>query len=96
MASWKRSAVSSLLFVSPKGLDSLVIFLTAHELSEDPDDWFAASLAMPFTIYYRTHRLIKVFLVADPFCLYTDNPRFSSSGYASATGKIACRRSRGA
>jgi uncharacterized membrane protein len=44
MASWKRSAVSSLLFVSPKALNSLVIFLTAHELSEDPDDWFAASL----------------------------------------------------
>ena len=44
--------------------------------------------AMPFTIYYRTHRLIKVFLVADPFCLYTDSPRFSSSGHASATGKI--------
>ena len=32
------------MFVSPKGLNSLVIFLTAHELSEDPDDWFAASL----------------------------------------------------
>ena len=33
-----------LMFVSPKALNSLVIFLTAHELSEDPDDWFAASL----------------------------------------------------
>ena len=33
-----------LMFVSPKGLNSLVIFFTAHELSEDPDDWLAASL----------------------------------------------------
>ena len=33
-----------LLLVSPKALNSLVIFFTAHELSEDPDDWFATSL----------------------------------------------------
>jgi len=26
------------MLVSPKALNSLVIFLTAHELSEDPDD----------------------------------------------------------
>jgi uncharacterized membrane protein len=32
------------MFVSPKALNSLVIFFTAHELSEDPDDWFATSL----------------------------------------------------
>ncbi len=31
------------MFVSPKALSSLVISITAHELSEDPDDWFATS-----------------------------------------------------
>ena len=33
-----------LMFVSPKALNSLVVFFTAHELSEDPDDWFATTL----------------------------------------------------
>src|SRR2546425_1654372 len=32
------------MFVSPKALNSLVISLTAHELSEDPDDWLATTL----------------------------------------------------
>ena len=32
-----------LLLVSPKALNGLVIFFTAPELSEDPDDWFATS-----------------------------------------------------
>ena len=67
MASWKRSAVSSLLFVSPKGLNSLVIFLTAHELSEDPDDWFAASLRNAVHNFIGHTDLSKSFLVTDPF-----------------------------
>ena len=75
MASWKRSAVSSLLFVSPKALNSLVIFFTAHELSEDPDDWFATTLRhavnnlssdtkLFVSVYLVAHGLVKVFLVA--------------------------------
>lgn len=63
------------MFVSPKALNSLVIFLTAHELSEDPDDWFAASLRSAVhnlssdtklfvSVYLVAHGLVKVFLVA--------------------------------
>ena len=63
------------MFVSPKALNSLVIFLTAHELSEDPDDWFSTSLRhaahnlssdskLFVSVYLVAHGLIKVFLVA--------------------------------
>src|SRR5436305_1407350 len=63
------------MFVSPKALNSLVIFFTAHELSEDPDDWFATSLRHAFinlssdtnffvSAYLLAHRLVKVFLAA--------------------------------
>ena len=63
------------MFVSPKALNSLVISLTAHELSEDPDDWFATTLrhavhnlssetTLFVSVYLVAHGLIKVFLVA--------------------------------
>ena len=63
-----------LLLVSPKALNSLVIFFTAHELSEDPDDWFATSLRhavlslssdtkLFVSVYLVAHGLIKFFLV---------------------------------
>jgi uncharacterized membrane protein len=63
------------MFVSPKALNNLVIFLTAHEMSEDPDDWFSASLRhavhnlssdtkLFVSVYLFAHGLIKVFLVA--------------------------------
>ena len=32
------------VFVEPRALESVVLFLTATELSEDPDDWFATFL----------------------------------------------------
>jgi uncharacterized membrane protein len=63
------------MFVSPKALNSLVIFFTAHELSEDPDDWFATTLRhavnnlssdtkLFVSVYLVAHGLIKLFLVA--------------------------------
>ena len=63
------------MFVSPKALSSLVISFTAHELSEDPDDWLATSLRhavhnlssdtkLFVSVYLVAHGLIKVFLVA--------------------------------
>ena len=63
------------MFVDPKALNSLVIYLTAHELSEDPDDWFATklrhvvhSLSSDTTLfvglYLVAHGLLKIFLVA--------------------------------
>ena len=61
------------MFVSPKALNSLVIFFTAHELSEDPNDWFATSLRhavnnlssdtkLFVSAYLVAHGLVKVFL----------------------------------
>ena len=63
------------MFVSPKALNSLVVFFTAHELSEDPDDWFATTLRhavhnlssdskLFVSAYLVAHGLVKVFLVA--------------------------------
>ena len=63
------------MFVSPKALNSLVIFFIAHERSEDPDDWFSTSLRHAVhnlssdtkhfvSVYLVAHGLIKVFLVA--------------------------------
>jgi uncharacterized membrane protein len=63
------------MFVDPKALSSLVISLTAHELSEDPDDWFATTLRhlvhnlssdtqLFVSVYLVAHGLIKIFLVA--------------------------------
>jgi uncharacterized membrane protein len=64
-----------LMFVSPKALNSLVLFLTAHELSDHPNDWVATSLrhiVLNFSAdtqlfvsgYLVAHGLVKVFLVA--------------------------------
>ena len=63
------------LFVSPRTLNSIVIFLTAHELSEDPHDLVARWLRHAVenlssdtklfaSVYLLIHGLIKVFLVA--------------------------------
>jgi len=64
-----------LIFVSPSALNSLVITFTAHELSEDPDDWFATTLRhavdnlssdtkLFVSAYLIAHGLVKVFLAA--------------------------------
>jgi len=64
-----------LMFVSPEALNSLVLFLTAHELSDHPDDWVATSLRhavhnlssdtkLFVSGYLVAHGLVKVFLVA--------------------------------
>src|SRR2546430_2188050 len=63
------------MFVSPKALNTVVAFLTAHELSEDPDDWFATTLRhvvhnlssdtkLFVSAYLVAHGFIKCFLVA--------------------------------
>jgi uncharacterized membrane protein len=62
------------LFVSPRALNSVVILLTAHELSEDRHDWIATWLRHAVEnlssdtklfagVYLLVHGLIKVFLV---------------------------------
>jgi uncharacterized membrane protein len=62
------------MFVDPKALNNLVISFTAHELSEDPDDWFATTLRhlvhnlssdtqLFVSVYLVAHGLIKVLLV---------------------------------
>jgi uncharacterized membrane protein len=69
--------IGGILFmvVDPKALNSLVVSVTAHELSEDPDDWFATTLRHAVhslssdtkffvSAYLVAHGLIKVFLVA--------------------------------
>ena len=63
-----------LFFVTEKGLEAVVIFLTAPELSEDPNDWIATFLQR--SVHYLTsetklfasaylviHGIIKLFLV---------------------------------
>jgi len=63
-----------LLFVPLRAIDDLVQVLTAHELSEEPDDWFANTLRhaaeaisvdtkMYASIYLISHGVLKVFLV---------------------------------
>jgi len=63
------------VFVEPRALESVVLFLTATELSEDPDDWFATFLGGAvrqysadtqtfLSVYLISHGLIRVFLVA--------------------------------
>ncbi len=63
------------LFVTQKALDTFVIFLTAPELAEDPDDWianylsravqhFSADTQLFASAYLVMHGLIKLFLVA--------------------------------
>jgi uncharacterized membrane protein len=63
-----------LLFVPLRAIDSLVQVLTAHELSEEPDDWFANTLRhaaesisvdtkMYASVYLISHGVLKVFLV---------------------------------
>jgi len=62
-------------FVAPKAIERFVVFLTAPELSEDPDDWIAITLtravrhltadtALFAGAYLVIHGLIKLFLVA--------------------------------
>ncbi len=63
------------VFVEPRALEAVVLFLTAPELSEDPDDWFATFLGGAvrqysadtqafLSMYLISHGLIRVFLVA--------------------------------
>ncbi|MDQ6786037.1 MAG: DUF2127 domain-containing protein [Acidobacteriota bacterium] len=63
------------LFISPQSLNGIVAFLIAHELSEDPKDWFASYLSQTAhhlslntklfaAIYLIFHGIIKIFLVA--------------------------------
>src|ERR671930_67557 len=63
------------MFVDPTALNSVVISFTAHELSEDPDDWFATTLRhlvhnlssdsqLFVSVYLAAHGLIKIFLAA--------------------------------
>src|SRR5713226_9673 len=63
------------VFVEPRALEAVVLFLTAPELSEDPDDWFAnflggavrrysADTQTFLSIYLISHGLVRVFLVA--------------------------------
>ncbi len=63
-----------LLFVPLHTIDSLVQVLTAHELSTEPDDWFANTLRhaaesmsvdtkMYASVYLISHGILKVFLV---------------------------------
>src|SRR5882724_4237306 len=62
-------------FVAPKALETFVVFLTAPELAEDPNDWIATHLAQAVHqfssdtaffagAYLVIHGLIKIFLVA--------------------------------
>src|SRR5258708_20010151 len=62
-------------FVEPRALETVVMFLTAPELSEDPDDWFAKLLGGAvrqysadtqtfLSVYLISHALIMVFLVS--------------------------------
>jgi uncharacterized membrane protein len=64
-----------LFFVTPKAMEALVVWLTAPELSEDPNDWIATTLGRAvkhFTAdtalfagaYLVIHGLIKISLVA--------------------------------
>jgi uncharacterized membrane protein len=61
--------------VSPDALSRLVVVLTQHELSEDPNDWIATSLRhaahnlsldtkLFVSVYLIGHGVIKLFLVA--------------------------------
>ncbi len=61
--------------VSPKVIEAFVVWLTAPELSEDPNDWiatttrravhhFSADTALFAGVYLVIHGLIKIFLVA--------------------------------
>jgi uncharacterized membrane protein len=62
-------------FIAPKAVERFVVFLTAPELSEDPEDWiartltrsvrhFTADTALFAGAYLVIHGLIKIFLVA--------------------------------
>ena len=63
-----------LLWISPQRVSSIIVFLTQHELSEDPHDFLATHLlrtAQEFSsgtklfqsLYLLTHGVIKIFLV---------------------------------
>ena len=63
-----------LLFVPLRAIDSLLQVLIAHELSDEPDDWFAKTLRhaaesisvdtkMYASVYLLSHGVLKVFLV---------------------------------
>jgi uncharacterized membrane protein len=72
---WRLSGGVLCFFVSPAAVESLIISLTAPELSEDPDDLIATTLshavrhysadtALFAGAYLVIHGLIKIFLVA--------------------------------
>src|SRR3989339_238737 len=63
-----------LLTINPLTLNKIVIFLTQHELTEDPNDFIATSLIKIATnyqintqhfasLYFLSHGFLKVFLV---------------------------------
>lgn len=63
-----------LLFITPHRLNAIVVFLTQHELSEDPRDFLAthllsyaqrytASTALFLALYLLSHGIIKIILV---------------------------------
>jgi uncharacterized membrane protein len=63
-----------LLFLTPHRLNAIVMFLTQHELSQDPKDFIAthllfyaqrytASTALFLTVYLLSHGIIKIILV---------------------------------
>ncbi len=63
------------VFVEPRALEAIALFLTAPELSEDPDDWFAnflggavrqysADTQTFLSTYLISHGVVRVFLVA--------------------------------
>ncbi|HEX9445137.1 MAG TPA: DUF2127 domain-containing protein [Candidatus Binatia bacterium] len=63
------------MFVDPAALNRLVVAFTAHELSEDPDDWLARTLRLAAhqvtadsrlfaSLYLLAHGIVKIFLTA--------------------------------
>jgi uncharacterized membrane protein len=63
------------LFVAPRAFETFAVWVTAPELSEDPNDWiatkirrvvhhFSADTAVFIGAYLIVHGLIKIFLVA--------------------------------
>ena len=63
-----------LLFLTPHRLNAIVVFLTQHELSQDPTDFLAthllsyaqrytASTALFLAVYLLSHGIIKIIIV---------------------------------
>jgi uncharacterized membrane protein len=71
------------MFVSPKALNSVVAFLTAHELSEDPDDWFTTTLRhVVHNLSSDTKLFVSAYLVAHGFikCFSSRSPTQETLG----------------